>query len=508
MKNNYKELETLSAYVDNELSAEEASRVEEKILSSKRLQDKLAELNKLKNLTTSSIKKPEDNPYFETRLNAALSFNKPINKIKNWYPVIGFAAIAILLMIVLKFNPTLVEDLLEQQKTNLSGFYAENLKPLLFTAGLTNEDIFNFAFSKKLPLDKSNNKYLLLGSKTNGDNYFEIKTSGFAPDDYSFEKFVKTLNLNKNQKHQMDSILDSYADDLQSQVLVNNKNTVAINPNLWNYHKAIFADIMAFAKDANNSEFNKIVPAGYTFYNRPEVGNFVHKIKTNSDSQYIFITPDSVFTSIFKFDKGKFKVEMEQFRKDLDKNMKNMKEQLKGFQFNITIDSNLAKLKNQDQFNKNFKIFVDSNVCRVEIGNVPIPKIELPDFDSIAAQIDEAAKNFKGFSFSIPNFDGNGNFKFRYKSGDSSKNFEFNMPNIDSIIHMNLNRNLFGMPGNDGDSTTAFKFFMNDTSLINQKEFHKEMEMLQKELEKMREEMKNLRKDINKDSKKSKSVEI
>ena len=503
MKKLHNDFEFLSAYIDDELTAGEKANVEEKLLSSKELQNKLNELKRIKELTFSSIKRIEENPYFETRLNAALNVNKPHrNRIKKWYPAIGFSIIAIFLMVILKFNPGIIDEMVEQQKTNLSGFYTENLKPLLLTAGFTNEDIFNFALSKQLPLDKSNSKYLLLGSKPNGDNYFEIKKASLIPDGDSFEKFVKAMNLNREQKHQMDSILDSYADDLQSQVLVNDKNTVAINPNLWNYHKAIFADIMAFAKDANKKEFNKIIPSGYTFYDKPEVDNFVQKIKNRPDSQYIFITPDSVFSTTFKFDKDKFRAEMEKFHKELRKNLKNFDKEFKDFKFNVMIDSNLARIKHDPGYSKNFKIFVDSNSCRVELGDIHIPEIELPNFDSIAAQIDEATKSIKSFSFSIPQFDGRNHFRFKFKSGDSTQNFDIKIPNVDSLI--GLHRNFFYSPG---DSTTAFKFFNND-SLINSKEFRRQMQRLQKEIERMREEMNNLRKDMKNDTKDKKSVEI
>jgi hypothetical protein len=503
MKNLQKDFKFLSAYLDDELSRGEKSRIEEKLISSKELQDKLKELKRIKQLTISSIKKVEENPYFETRLNASLSFNKPRqNKIKKWYPAIGFTVVAVILMVILKFNPTLIDDVIKEQKTNLSGFYTENLKPLLLTAGLTNEDIFNFAFSKQLPLDKSSGKYLLLGSKSNGDDYFEIKNASIIPNGDSFNKFIKALKLNGNQKHQMDSILDSYADDLQSQVLVNDNNTVAINPNLWNYHKAIFADIMAFAKEANKNEFNKIVPSGYTFYDRPEVVNFVKKIKNRPDSQYIFITPDSIFSTTFKFNRDKFRAEMEKFHKELNENMKNFDKKFKGFNFDFMIDSNLAKLKRDTAFNKSFRIFVDSNQCRVELGNIHIPNIELPNFDSITAQIDRATKNIQSFSFSIPKFEGRNHFRFKFREGDSTHSFDFGIPNLDSLI--GLHRNFFYSPG---DSTAAFKFFQND-SLINQKEFRRQMQKLQKEMEKMREEMNNLKKDIKKEVKKSKSVEI
>ena len=489
MKNLHKDYKLLSAYIDDELTPGEKSDIEEKLVSSMELQQKLKELKKIKELTSYSYKKLEENPYFETRVGAALNFNNHRkNKIRKWYPAIGFTIITIALMVILKFNPTLIEDIVKQQKTNLSG--------------LTNEDIFNFAFSKQLPLDRSNNKYLILGSKGNGDDYFEIKNASIIPDVNSFDKFVTALKLNSEQKHQMDSILDSYADDLQSQVLVNDKNTVAINPNLWNYHKAIFADIMAFAKDANRSEFNKIVPTGYTFYNKPEVDNFVRKIKNRPDSQYIFITPDSVFSSTFNFNKDKFKAEMERFHKELKENLKEFDKNAKEFRFNIKIDSSLAKLKHDTSFNKNFKIFIDSNMCRVELGNIHIPHIELPNFDSIAAQIDKATKNFRNFSFSIPQFDGKNHFRFKFREGDSTHSFDFKIPNVDSLI--GLHRNFFYSPG---DSTAAFRFFRND-SLINQKEFRKQMQKLQKEIENMREEMNNLKKDLKKEVKKSKSVEI
>ena len=183
MKKLHNDFEFLSAYIDDELTAGEKANVEEKLLSSKELQNKLNELKRIKELTFSSIKRIEENPYFETRLNAALNVNKPHrNRIKKWYPAIGFSIIAIFLMVILKFNPGIIDEMVEQQKTNLSGFYTENLKPLLLTAGFTNEDIFNFALSKQLPLDKSNSKYLLLGSKPNGDNYFEIKKASLIPD--------------------------------------------------------------------------------------------------------------------------------------------------------------------------------------------------------------------------------------------------------------------------------------------------------------------------------------
>jgi anti-sigma factor RsiW len=156
--------EILSAYLDGELSPGEAKKLEERIKFSKELQDKLNELRKIKQLTASSFEKLPEAPYFETRLAAGLhSKSLFYERFRRWIPAISFTALAILLMVFLKFHPGALDRLVEQQKVNLAGFYQENLRPLFFASDLSNEDVFNFAFSKQLPLDKSNGQYLKLG---------------------------------------------------------------------------------------------------------------------------------------------------------------------------------------------------------------------------------------------------------------------------------------------------------------------------------------------------------
>jgi len=179
MKENKEDLKLLSSYIDGELSPEEIKKLEEKIKSSLELQKHLEELKRLKKLT-SSVKRIPESPFFETRLMAELEDRKSSSyKIKKWYPAIGLATATIILMVVLKFNPGFISNLWEEQKSNLAGLYKENLQPLLFAADLNNEDIFNFAFNKELPLDNSRKQYLHLGYDKTGKEYFEIKTAGY-----------------------------------------------------------------------------------------------------------------------------------------------------------------------------------------------------------------------------------------------------------------------------------------------------------------------------------------
>ena len=84
-------------------------------------------------------------------------------KLTKWIPAAALLFLTIGLMILLKFNPNFINHLVEEQKSNIAGFYKQNLKPLLYAANLTNEDIFNFAVHQQLPLDSTNQQMLKLG---------------------------------------------------------------------------------------------------------------------------------------------------------------------------------------------------------------------------------------------------------------------------------------------------------------------------------------------------------
>ena len=506
--------EKLSAYLDGELTPEEKDKLEEEIVLSSDLQKKLVELKKLKQLTISSVKPLPESPYFETRLFASLQEHKtPFFTIKKLSPVVGFLALTVLIMIFLKYNPQVIEHLVEQQKSNLAGFYKQNLKPLLFAANLTNEDVFNFAFNRQLPLDKTNSQYLQLGYDTTGNGFFEIKTGNVASNMNNLDKFVRALNLNSLQKEKVDSILQNYAEDLQSQVLVNDKNTVAINPNIWNYNKAILADIIAFANDANEKEFAKIVPAGLPSYDKNSIIKVINDVKRTKDNQYIFFTPDTIFSENYEFDKHKFKDEMIKMKEE----MKRASYEWKKYAVNLQLDSSIVKLKHDPSWGKNFNVQFDANTCRVNLPNI-IPEIELPDFDSITVQIERAVDIVKQVKVNIPNI------TFNIPDGSHGKNefhFKMNIPgrpdkvteinvNLDSILRQNKYFiQKFSGPGKKGQINVdslltsirsmipdSMSYFQGNEFKGQMKEFQKEMKKFQQQMKEMEKELKNNKKEM------------
>ncbi len=509
MRKSDTKFEILSAYLDGELSPEEARELEEKIKYSKELQEKLAELKKIKQLTVSEVKRLPEAPYFETKLAANLSHKGFVfDKYRKWIPAMSFTVLAIVLMVFLKFNPGVIDKLVEQQKTNLAGFYQQNLRPLFFASDLSNEDVFNFAFSKQLPLDKSKGQYLKLGYDQGGKEFFEIKTADNKIPENNLDKFISKLKLNSVQKQQVDSILESYAEDLETQVLVNDKNTVAINPNLWNYNKAILADIMSFARNANHEEFNKIVPAGYFTYDNPDVRTIVNKVKDNKDDQYIFVTPDTIFTEQYQFDKKKFREEVARAKQEMEKNLEESRRTMQNLKIDLRLDSNLVRWKSDSSWGKNFKVYIDSNICRIHISNIDIPDIHLPDFDSISAQVETALKSIPPIIIDIPGGQNGKSYSFNYEYSDSSSSpVKVQIPNVDSILKsIGIYKGdslMFRGKGNNfyPDSLASiFRMFDDSVMVFDKDEFKEEMRELQKEMEKVREEMKRLRIEIHQDT--------
>jgi len=494
MKNFYNDKELLSAYLDRELSQIEKKYLEEKIKTSLELQKELSDIKKLKDLTSSSIEKISDSLFFETRVLASLDQN-PSSKLKlsKWIPAAALLILTIGLMILLKFNPNLINHLIEEQKSNLAGFYKENLQPLLYAANLTNEDIFNFAVYQQLPLDSTNQQILKLGSDPQGAEYFEIKKIDNADKVQpvgNLKKFVTALGLGDLETRQIDSIIGSYSEQLSSLVLVNDQKAVAINPNIWNTRKAILADILSFAQKHASENLNKIVSVDVANFDVNSVAKWVNEAKNIKDDQYIFFTPDSIFKENFEFDMADFKKNM----KLMEENLRNVSHKTKNVQnFTFYMDTTFNDRKRSSSLSHQFKVFTDSNFVKVTVQNFDIPDIniqdiEMPDFDSIAIIINEATKNVTSVRPPSPPMPfNNKSFKFEYKTGNpkKGKKIEFN---LDSL--MNLKK--IDIDSLNNSINQNYYNFLNDSLMIFQNNaLKKEMDNLRKELKRFRQQMKN-----------------
>ncbi len=515
MKSFYNKYERLSAYIDNELSDDEIKKLEDELKFSKELQEKLDELKRIKMLTISSVKSIEENPFFETRLAAALRIKTPwYKKIRKYSPVIGIVAASVLLMFILKYNPQIIDRVVEQQKSNLAAFYKENLKPLLFTANLSNEDIFNFAVYHQLPLDEQKKQCLQFGSDKNGKQFFEIKTASLAQNENNLEKFERELNLNTEQKYQMDSILSAYKKDLASQVLVNDKNTVAINPNIWNYNKALTADLISFAAKVSKRKLQNIFPPEFTHeYSEADLNRIVHAVRAANTNKYIFLTPDSIFSDQYEFNQQEFAKEMQQWSKEVQKNMQEFEKQFGNFR--VHFGDNLAKLKKDSSWERDFNVVIDSNTCRVHIPEIVIPQIDLPDMQDLGSNIDSITRHLRDFYFEIPQRQKGKNFSYKYFYNDSSKGLNFNFKafgfdstftaknhKLDSLMRKKLKNFNYGF--NPDSLASIFKYFMQDsTNGLRQNDLREQLQQFKKQMEQFQKEMDQMQKELRKSAPKA-----
>lgn len=501
--------ELLSAYVDGELSQTEKKLIEEKIKSSLELQKELSELKRLKELTSSSFDRISESPFFETRLFANLS-SKSSSKInlKKWLPITALTVITLGLMAILKFNPNLIDNLIEQQKSNLAGFYKENLKPLLYAANLTNEDIFNFALYQELPLDSANQQVLKLGYDPAGTEYFEIKNASDFDQVNNLKKFAAALELNDEEIDMIDSIISSYSEEISGLVLVNDKNSVAINPNIWNTRKIILADILAFAQNHAGNNYSQLVPNQIAQFDSRSIVKWVSEAKNLKDDQYIFCTSDSIFRDTFEFDMDEFSKNMESMTKELAE-LHEQQAIVKEYKFKI--DSSFIKNKKSSDKSNKFEVTIDKDFIKVNVQSFGIdnPEIDWPDFDSIAIVINEATKNLNIVRPPAPPVTVSKksyNYNFNTVKPKRNKNSDVN---LDSLMHQkNIELDIKRSEQKErikGQSTesSSGNYFNDSLIILQNQDLKNEMDKLRKELEQFRKDIIVPQKDDSLQSKKS-----
>jgi len=494
LKKDLRNMELLSAYLDDELSQSEKAEVEKLLTTSFELQKELSDLKRIKQLG-NNVKRIPESPFFETRLMAAIEGQKNESPlIKRWIPAAALAVVTIIIMIVLKFNPGILDKMWEDQKVAIAGFYKENLQPVLLAANLTNEDVFNFAFNNELPLDNTRQQYLLFGYDDSGKEFFEIRSSHQRVKRESYNEFISAMNLDVEQKQIVDSIIGSYSKALESQVLVNEENTIAINPNLWNLRKAIFADLLVASEKLNKTKFDRIVPAGITNAEKVIVINTLEKLKNTFGDQYIFVTPDSIFSESYQFDSKLYEKEMRELEKQIQLNEKEVEQ----FTLNMKYDSTYKYLTVAHN-EHSFRIVVDSNICRVDLPEPQIAEIHLPGMATIDPLVEQATNNIHFYAYKIPKIEkSKTEIKIEYYNDDSVYSYvvNYNMLNMDSLAEAHSGVDLYNLdkfkPVKPFDDTMLIKYqFDRDYyhRYYSDDEFKKQMEELQKELQQMSEEL-------------------
>ena len=82
---------------------------------------------------------------------------------------------------------------------------------------------------------------------------------------------------------------------------------------------------MVAAEKLKIKGFDRIVPAGISDAEKVRVVNAVERLKTSPESNYIFVTPDSVFADSYQFNSQLYETEIKKLEKELEKWAKEVK---------------------------------------------------------------------------------------------------------------------------------------------------------------------------------------
>lgn len=319
------------------------------------------------------------------------------DKFKKFVPYIILFLLTIALMFFFKYNKRDIGRIIEAGKNNLLAL-AKNLKPLLFETEINNEDVFNFALYQSIPLDKGKNKVLLISKDEPGNNIFEIKLASYNQQTKNYDTFVKLLGLNEKQKAEADSILNSYKKEIYSSVLVNDKNTIAVNPRLPALQQAVLADLISFAQKVDETKSKELFPNAYKFYNNEKISNMIVSAKGIPNNEYILISPDTVARTYFNWDREKFNKHLADFEKSKSVGHPPMPK----YDFNFDVMPEKVKNKHSVAAESDYSFKLDSNLFKVVIPPETINGLTNMISDTIRIKLNEVAKQLKNIS--IPTY--------------------------------------------------------------------------------------------------------
>jgi hypothetical protein len=354
--------------------------------------------------------------------------------------LIGAFSLVIVLVFIFK-NQDIVE-VYETGKQNVKQFYADNFKPLISKTPLTNEDIFNFALYKNVPLDKQDKSILQIG-----ENEGEIFTYEVYPDVYkdntdNFKKFNDYFKLSDKEQNELDSIFSIYRKKLDRSILLADKNQFAFNTNLDVIHEALLVDMLSYLNNVRPKMTSGFFSTDYFDNNRSIAEDFLRSVNVDSNDNYIVFIEDSVFTKSLTLIPNP---EIPDLETDLEYEVD---PEINSVGFRIAV-----KVPDKVKLNSPEEIAwyrVNPRYSKVVLEK-PIEKEILKKSEKLRECISKASKKIRNLEFHIQlDEEKNGDFTFTTEYTDSGEvhSFQFNTGDLQKIIETSLS----GLDFSDIDS--------------------------------------------------------
>jgi hypothetical protein len=353
---------------------------------------------------------------------------------KRFLPLLFLVILTVVLMIFFKQKKPIFSHMFEEGKKNLLSFYSQNLKPLLFQTKISEEDLFNFALYRSIPLDKEKNKVLFISNDEPGNQIFEIKPAVYNPNTQNYKTFVQYLGMTKIEKAKSDSILNSYKDKIYSYILVGNENSFAVNPQITEVQQAVLADLITFAHTVNENKCDELFKNKFNWSDKRRFKNVIASGKEVQQNEYYLITPDTVAKTRLKWDQKKLDMKL----KELNGNNLGSDAAKDRSDFNFKFDPvTHVSTPNAPAIPKDFSFKIDSNLFKIVIPSVALNGLSKLIEDTVRQKLNEAADQIKKLSISF------GKIKPKMKvhpnsSASPSAGFDLNLVNPYDIVNQTL----------------------------------------------------------------------
>jgi len=189
-----------------------------------------------------------------------------------------------------------MEEFVREGQASLLEYYVNNLKPLFTSRKLDKKDVFDFAETGKLPLDKTGDKELVVLSTMGGNKIFKLQKRGEEKRSSSYQNFVDSLKLSPQEREELDSLLNAFTKPLERSVFVGKKESFAVNSDLGKLREILKKNIEEFEKKAREGRYAWKLTAKQREASRAFAARLKKEILKGVGKNFFVIAPDTVFT--------------------------------------------------------------------------------------------------------------------------------------------------------------------------------------------------------------------
>ncbi|HVN49526.1 MAG TPA: hypothetical protein VMU30_11995 [Bacteroidota bacterium] len=327
-QNNF--LETLSLYVDGQLNKADAQAVERCMHEDAEVRSYVEELTRMKALLA---KKPKLEPHlgFWTRLSVELEEQKNLKPNllpfpRRFVPMVSIASIVVLVVagVFVVQNRNRLTQFLNEKSVAAREVYQKKLlqgKLLPLFSKIDKDHTLQFALFGTLPLDDKTHTTLRVdGSTRNGYRIIVGQGRQRPAMPVTVEKMLAEVQPNAEQHRAIDSLLELAGKQIESSVLVDENNAVAIAQDLPKLNKFMVTGIASCLEPVQRARLEKYLAKNDAQYainiNQAPVEQaekIYQKMRPHdAEVQFVVITQDTVASSRVQINIQNIRQQMEE----------------------------------------------------------------------------------------------------------------------------------------------------------------------------------------------------